>query len=70
MQREQLWKYEAMAVFNQYGGGLAERNVYRHINGVHLGPRRAPTGTFNESAYPDMIKALEAVDFFTQLPSL
>eukprot|EP00056_Hartaetosiga_gracilis_P000771 m.40407 g.40407 ORF g.40407 m.40407 type:complete len:337 (-) comp10349_c0_seq1:219-1229(-) len=65
-QVEQEWKFSAAAVFSQYGGGLAERNVYRKINGVHLGPRRLPTASFDESNYTPMIEGLEKVGFFNQ----
>ena len=55
-----------MAVFSKYGGGLAERAVYRKLAGVDLGPRRAPTGQFDESQYDALVAELGTVGFFNQ----
>jgi N-acetylneuraminate lyase len=55
-----------MSVFDKYGGGLAERAVYRRLAGVNLGPRRAPTGQFDESQYDTLVAELSTVGFFNQ----
>eukprot|EP00043_Microstomoeca_roanoka_P015188 m.151554 g.151554 ORF g.151554 m.151554 type:complete len:346 (-) comp16200_c8_seq6:211-1248(-) len=65
-QQEQAWKYQAMNIFSKYGGGLAEREVYKHINGVDLGPRRLPTGYFEASSYDALISDLNGIGFFNQ----
>eukprot|EP00049_Salpingoeca_infusionum_P016495 m.338344 g.338344 ORF g.338344 m.338344 type:complete len:348 (-) comp16084_c0_seq10:328-1371(-) len=65
-QLEQQWKYKVMAIFGKYGGGVAERALYRKIAGVDLGPRRLPTSAFNESFYMPMLDDLAAVGFFNQ----
>eukprot|EP01147_Barroeca_monosierra_P000342 gene342-7846_t len=65
-QQEQLWKYQVMNIFSSFGGGLAEREIYKHINGVDLGPRRLPTGVFNPQNYKPLIHSLEDIGFFNQ----
>ncbi|EGD82430.1 hypothetical protein PTSG_03075 [Salpingoeca rosetta] len=65
-QQEQAWKYKAMSVFGENGGGLAEREVYKHINGVDLGPRRRPTGTFDPNNFKPLIQGLDSIGFFNQ----
>ncbi|EDQ88633.1 uncharacterized protein MONBRDRAFT_26275 [Monosiga brevicollis MX1] len=67
-QTEQAWKYSAMAVFSKYGGGSAERAVYRRIANVDLGPCRLPATNFDESNWPALQADLQAVGFFDQVP--
>eukprot|EP00730_Choanoeca_flexa_P005157 TRINITY_DN11890_c0_g2_i1.p1 TRINITY_DN11890_c0_g2~~TRINITY_DN11890_c0_g2_i1.p1 ORF type:complete len:302 (+),score=65.96 TRINITY_DN11890_c0_g2_i1:180-1085(+) len=64
--QEQFWKYSIMNVFSKYGGGLAERAIYKRLAGVDLGPRRPPTDSFDPKVYPQLEQELEKLGFFNQ----
>ena len=64
--RQQLWKYSVMDIFSKYGGGAAERTIYRHLLGVDLGPPRHPQTAISEQQYQQMVQELEGVKFFDQ----
>lgn len=66
---EQLWKRKVSAIFSKYGGGAAERYVWRHILNVDMGPPRLPELPLSESEYESMVKELDGAGFFSQTPA-
>ena len=66
---EQNWKQvSAEGVFGAFGGTAAKRRTYLKSCGVDMGPARAPATSFDESQWPDLDAALDAIGFWDQAP--
>ena len=68
--REQRFKLDASGVISAFGGGSAERALYRDFpltKGFDYGPPRLPKAPFDESRYAELRARLEAIGFWKQL---
>lgn len=63
-QKEQLWKLDVANVFGGFGGGYAERYVYRQLLGVDLGPARLPGQPLSSGDVQNLFAQLEQLNFF------
>ena len=68
---EQAFKLRASAIISKYGGGAAERALYRRFPnvtaGFDYGPPRLPRRPFEETKWAALEAELETVGFWEQL---
>ena len=68
---EQEWKLKAMQALKRYGGGSAERVLYRRLcANVDLGPPRPPKVRMPEADWPCLQSDLAKLGFWSQMEVL